>query len=167
MRTLAGAIVLALVAGAAHAAQVTLSSAWMRPGAAGSDARGYIDIATDAPVTLLAVRSPMARRVQVMRVARTDGVDPGKPAKSVSVVPGTPTRLAFKGDYLLLSGLREDAVNGRAVPVVLEFRDRAGKRQTARADLQVRGLLAPKAEAGPRVPDPRVPASAPARTAPP
>jgi len=125
------------------AAEIRLSTPWMRPAAAGSDARAYLDIASDRPVTLVGASSPMARSVEIRVVKETDGVDPGKAVKSLAVVPGTPTRLAYKGNHLLLRGLKKAADNATPVPVVLTFRDAQGRRSTAEANLQVRGIVAP------------------------
>ena len=135
----------ALAAGPATgaAAEIRLSAPWMRPAAAGSDARAYLDIASDRPVTLVGASSPMARSVEIRVVEETDGVDPGKAVKSLAVVPGTPTRLAYKGNHLLLRGLKKAADNATPVPVVLTFRDAQGRRSTAEANLQVRGIVAP------------------------
>jgi copper(I)-binding protein len=145
MRWLASLVVAAAGIAAAMpvAAEVHLTTPWMRPAAAGSDARAYVDIASDEPVTLVGASSPMARNVEIRVVKDTDGVDPGKPVKSLAVVPGTPTRLAYKGNHLLLRGLKTAVANATPVPVVLTFRDAKGRRVTAETKLQVRGIVAP------------------------
>ena len=94
-------------------------------------------------MTLVGASSPLARSVQIRVVQDTDGVDPGKPVKSLPVVPGTPTRLAYKGNHLLLRGVRNAVANATTVPVVLTFRDAKGRRLTAQASIQVRGIVAP------------------------
>jgi copper(I)-binding protein len=139
----AALLVLTMLAAAPAAAEIRLSTPWMRPAAAGSDARAYVDIASDEPVTLVAASSPLARSVEIRVVKETDGVDPGKPVKSLAVVPGTPTRLAYKGNHLLLRQLKQGAVNAAPVPVVLTFRDAKGRRLTAESKLQVRGIVVP------------------------
>ena len=132
-----------IAAASPAAAEIRLATAWMRPAAAGTDARAYVDIASDEPVTLIGASSPMARSVEIRVVQDTDGVDPGKPVKSLPVVPGTPTRLAYKGNHLLLRGLKSAVANATPVPVVLTFRDAKGRRVTAQAKIQVRGIVAP------------------------
>ena len=135
----------ALVAAtAAHAAQIELRTAWMRPAVAGSDAAAYVDIVSDTALTLVGATSPVARRVDIVMVERPDGEDPGRAVRSLPVTAGTPTRLAYKGNHLRLRGLKEDVLNGRPVPVTLAFRDARGRRYRARTDVQVRGLLAPR-----------------------
>ena len=142
LRVAAAVAVAALLCASAHAADIKLSSAWMRPAPAGSNARAYVDIASDTPLTLVGATTPIARKVEIVQVLKFDGTDPGKVVGKLAVEPGTPTRLAYKGSHLRLVGVRRDVTLGAPVPVTLQFRDRAGKRVTAPADLQVRGVAA-------------------------
>lgn len=137
------AIGLFAVGTAALAADIKLTSAWMRPAAAGSDARAYVDIASDAALTLVGATSPVARRVDLVRVTRYDGTDPGKVVTRMAVEAGTPTRLAYKGSHLRLVGVRGALLPGKTVPITLQFRDAAGKRSTAQADVLVHGVALP------------------------
>ena len=143
-RMLGAAFLLTALALPASAAQIELKSAWMRPAAAGSDARAYVDIVSDTPLRLTGASTPLARKVEIVVVQNTDGTDPGKVVKSLPVTPGTPTRLAYKGNHLRLVGVREDLKNGRSLPVTLQFKDPSGKRYNAQADVLVRGLLLPR-----------------------
>jgi len=147
---LAAGALAASLCGPAHAAEIKLSSAWMRPAAAGTDARAYVDIASDTPLSLVGATTPIARKVEIVYLTRYDGTDPGKVVRKLAVEPGTPTRLAYKGSYLHLIGVRRDVALGPPVPVTLQFRDRAGKRVTAQAEVQVRGVAVPM----PDLPDP-------------
>jgi hypothetical protein len=131
----------ALLALPACAADIKLTSAWMRPANAGSDARAYVDILSDTPLRLVGATTPLARKVDLVVVQRTDGTDPGKVVKTLDVAAGTPLRLAYKGSHLRLVGVKKPLVNGTPVPVTLQFRDKAGKRYTAVADVQVHGLV--------------------------
>jgi copper(I)-binding protein len=88
-------------------------------------------------------------------VTNTDGTDAGRIVRSLPVAAGTPTRLAFKGSHLRLIGLRRDVPSGTTVPVTLQFTAKGGKRYTAKADVQVRGISAQQPE------PPPAPASAP------
>jgi copper(I)-binding protein len=126
----------------AGAVEIEPGTAWMRPAAAGSEANAYVDIVSDTPLTLVGAATPLAARVDVMVVQQTDGLDPGKRVESLPVAQGM-TRLAYKGNHLRLVGVREPVANGRTVPVTLRFRDGAGKRHEAVAQVQVRGLLLP------------------------
>ena len=141
---IAAAVLALAAAGAAHAADIHLQTAWMRPVAAGSDGRVYLDIESDAALRLVGASSPLARKVQIIQVQKTDGLDPGKAVRTLPVVAGE-TRLAYKGNHLRLVGVRETLANGTRVPLTLRFRDRAGKRYEASAQVQVRGLVVPHA----------------------
>jgi periplasmic copper chaperone A len=142
-RLVAGAACAFTLAGTALAADIELTSAWMRPAEARSDARAYVDIASDAPLTLVGATSPAARKVELVRVTRYDGSDPGKVVPKMAVAPGKPTRLAYKGSHLRLVGVRADLLPGKTVPITLQFRDAAGKRLTAQADVLVHGVALP------------------------
>jgi len=87
--------------------------------------------------------TPVARKVEIVQVTRLDGTDPGKVVAKMAVEPGAPTRLAYKGSHLRLVKVRRDLALGSPVPVTLQFRDRAGRRVTAQADVQVRGVALP------------------------
>jgi hypothetical protein len=131
----------ALLALPAYAVDIKTTSAWMRPAEAGADASAYVDIVSDTPLRLTGATTPVARKVQLVVVQRTDGTDPGKVVKSLDVAAGTPLRLAYKGSHLRLLGVKKPLVNGTPVPLTLQFRDKAGKRYTAVADVQVHGLV--------------------------
>lgn len=141
---IAAAVLALAAAGAAHAVDIRLQTAWMRPAAAGSNGRVYLDIESDAVLRLVGATSPVARKVEIIQVQKTDGLDPGKAVRALPVVAGE-TRLAYKGDHLRLVGVRETLGNGTLVPVTLRFRDGAGKRYEASAQVQVRGLVVPHA----------------------
>jgi copper(I)-binding protein len=139
-----GATLLLVFALPAWAVDIQLKSAWMRPAAAGDDARAYVDIVSDAPLRLVGATTPAARRVQLVLVTNTDGTDPGKVVKSMPIAAGTPTRLAYKGSHLRLVGVRHDIVpGGPPVAVSLRFTDDKGKRHDAKMDVVVRGLVVP------------------------
>jgi len=134
----------------AHAVDIELKSAWMRPAAAGSDARAYVDITSDTPLRLVGAATPAARSVQLVRVTNLDGSDPGRIVKSLPVEPGAPTRLAYKGSHLRLVALKQNAVPGQPVPLTLQFVDAKGKRHAATTDLTVRGLFMEPAPPAPQ-----------------
>lgn len=129
---------------AAHAAEIVVRHAWMRPAAAGADAaRAYVDIDSDTDVDLVRATTPAAARVEIVRTATI-----GDPATE-RVLPTYPiaarhtARLAYRGDHLRLVDLARDARNGDTVPLVLEFRDAVGRVDAVLVELSVRGLLMP------------------------
>jgi len=148
-RAFAAALLCALAASAA-AADIRLTSMWMRPAEKGSDAKAYVDIASDVPLTLVGATSPVAGKVVLVQLRKYDGTDPGRVVTKIPVEPGAPTRLAYKGSHLRLVGVRQDLLPGAPVPVTLLFRDKAGRRVSAQADIRVHGVALPM----PPPPDP-------------
>jgi copper(I)-binding protein len=131
----------ALFALPAGAVDIKVSSAWMRPAQTGTDASAYVDILSDTPLRLVGATTPLARKVELVAVGRTDGTDPGKVVKAMAVPGGAPLRLAYKGSHLRLVGIRKPLANGAPVPVTLQFVDKTGKRYSAVADIRVHGLV--------------------------
>jgi copper(I)-binding protein len=143
VRSACAAALLCVLAASAAAQDIKLTSMWMRPAEKGSTAKAYVDIASDAPLTLVGATTPLARKVELVKLTKYDGTDPGKVVTRIPVEPGTPTRLAYKGSHLRLVGVRQDLLPGAPVPVTLQFRDKAGKRVSAQADIRVHGVALP------------------------
>jgi hypothetical protein len=141
--TRAFAVLVALLAAAPlAAAEIALSSVWMRPVQAGAkSARAYVDIRSDADLTLVGATTPLAKRVVLVHVKTLDDPASERAVKSFPVTAGTPTRLAYRGDHLRLMDIRRDAVNGEEVPLTLSFTDAKGKRVEAATRIVVRGLM--------------------------
>ena len=129
---------------AASAAEVTLSSVWMRPAVAGAPAaRAYVDIRTDANIDLVGATTPVAKRVDIVQVKTIGDPATEKVVKRFAVPGGTTTRLAYLGDHLRLVGIKRALNNGDPVPIKLEFVDAKGKRFEVATDIVVRGLALP------------------------
>ena len=140
-RVLLAACVLAASA-VASAAPVTLSSAWMRPAPEGAQsARVYVDIKSDANLTLVGASTPIARRVEIVRVKTIGDPSTEKVVKSLAVPTDATTRLAYLGDHLRLVQVNRTVTNGTPVPIKLRFVDARGKRFEVAADVVVRGIL--------------------------
>jgi len=138
------AIGLLAVASFACAAQVTPSSAWMRPAAAGAaGARVYVDIQSDANLDLVGATTPVAKRVDIVHVGTIGDPASEKVVKKFAIPGGTTTRLAYLGDHLRLVGLKRALNNGDPVPIRLRFVDAAGKRIEVPVDVVVRGITLP------------------------
>ena len=127
----------------AHAApQVTLQNAWMRPAPEGAPiARVYVDIGSDANVTLEGASTPIAKKVEIVRVKTIGDPSTEKVVKKLAVPMGTTTRLAYLGDHLRLVQVTQTVTNGSPVPIKLRFVDAKGKRFDVAADVLVRGIL--------------------------
>ena len=140
------AFALALVVSATSAfAEITLINAWMRPAPAGAEAaRAYVDIKSDRTLDLVGARTPIAKRVAIVRVAKVGDESTEKVVKSLAVLGGTTTRLAYLGDHLRLIDVTRNVGNGDPVPLTLVFKDGAGKTVEAATEITVRGLLLPQ-----------------------
>lgn len=167
MRQLAAVLAFACAAAANAAETVALRSAWMRPAPAGTEmARAYVDIASTANVKLVGAATPVAARVQLVRVKQIDDPASEVVVASMDVAAGVPMRLAYRGDHLRLTGIKRDLANGDPVPLTLTFRNAAGKRFKVTTNIVVRGLLRPQqipapsrdAETAPPAPPPGAPA---------
>lgn len=138
-------LVAALCSSVAQAAEIALRNAWMRPAPAGSaSARAYVDIESDVAVELVAVSTPVARMVEIVRTATIGDPSTEKVVTTYPVPAGTTARLAYLGDHLRLVDLVRDAHNGEPVPVTLTFTDVAGQRTEVVASVTVRGILMPQ-----------------------
>jgi len=142
-RVLAAACALAAMSTVAAAApQVALHSAWMRPAPAGVGiARVYVDITSDESVTLVGASTPVARRVEIVRVKTVGEPSTERVVKKLAVPKGTTTRLAYLGDNLRLVDVTQTVSNGSPVPLTLKFIDAKGKRFEVGTDVVVRGIL--------------------------
>jgi copper(I)-binding protein len=127
----------------AHAApQVTLQNAWMRPAPEGAGiARVYVDIKSDANVTLEGASTPIAKKVEIVRVKTIGDPSTETVVAKLAVPFGTTTRLAYLGDHLRLVNVKHTVTNGSPVPLKLRFVDAKGKRFDVAADVLVRGIL--------------------------
>lgn len=128
-------------ASTAQAVTIELKNSWMRPAAAGSIARVYVDIISDTELTLVGAASTNARKAELVKVGKLDGSDEGSIVKSMPVAANEPTRLAYHGSYVRLIEIKKDLPNGAPVSVTLQFRDKTGKRYTATTAVQVRGIV--------------------------
>ncbi|MCC7218360.1 MAG: copper chaperone PCu(A)C [Burkholderiales bacterium] len=147
-RPLFAALAFAALAGAGAAAAadvVALRNAWMRPAAAGApSARAYVDIESAADLTLIEAATPVARRVEFVRVKVVGDPATEETVATMPVAAGKTTRLAFRGDHLRLTEITRDAGNGDPVPLTLTFRDGRGRLVKATTSVTVRGLLLPQ-----------------------
>jgi copper(I)-binding protein len=142
---LSAAIVATAFASGAHAATVTLKSAWMRPAAAGTaSAQAYVDIVSDAALELVEASTPAATTVEVVRVTSTGTASSARVVTTLRIAADAATRLAYLGDYLRLREIRRDLRNGQPVPLILVFKDASGQRIVATTDIVVRGVLLPE-----------------------
>ncbi|MCC9595198.1 MULTISPECIES: copper chaperone PCu(A)C [unclassified Rubrivivax] len=120
LKTLAAtaALVTASAACAAEPPAVRLDDGWARvSGPAETESEAYVAITPDAPLRLVAARSPWAAEVRVLALG---GV--------LRLPAGRTTALAPGGPRLRLDGLRWQVRDGDVIPVSLVFEDGGGRR---------------------------------------
>ena len=131
-----------LAAAAPASAAPEIANAWMRPAAAGAaSADAYADVRTDAPLTLVAVRTPVARSVEIVVHDPKDQANPPRVVERLAM-PAGETRFALKGSVLRFVELASAVAPSQRVPLVFEFVDASGARIVAETKVQVRGLVA-------------------------
>lgn len=143
------AAALALAAAPALAADVALANAWMRPARAGATGSAYVDIRTNAPLKLVAAKSPAAKSVAFVLVTQNlDGTTTERTVAEVDVPGGVETRFAYNGSRIELLGLALDLRPGLTIPLTLEFVETTGAklRQSIEIGVLVRGVMLPPAE---------------------
>jgi copper(I)-binding protein len=137
------ALALALAALPSLAAPL-IQNAWMRPAAAGAaSADAYADIVTPTAVTLVRVRTPVARAVEIVILDPRDPAAAPKTVDRLDLKSGE-TRFALRGSVLRLRDIQSTLTTERPVPLTFEFVDDAGTRSDVEVPVQVRGLLPPK-----------------------
>jgi len=135
----------ALLSSAALGADVQLANGWMRPAAAGqASVDAYVDIRSDTPLTLIAVTTPVARRVDLVAGTMTDNDYKTKVVPVFDVPAGRELRFALRGNVLRLVDIKRSLGNADPVPLRFEFRDANQREVIATTQLQVRGLIAPQ-----------------------
>jgi periplasmic copper chaperone A len=139
---LAAALAFAAAANAAHAADVTLAEAWTRPAAEGQPASPlYVDITSTRALTLVDAKSPLAEGAGL----RTTDIDAAnkptiRPVPKLQVAAGGTTRLAPRGPFIELRGIKRQLMTGDRIPVTLVFRGADGSKVTADTEALVRGI---------------------------
>jgi copper(I)-binding protein len=138
------ALVAALASGVAGATAPRIENAWMRPAAAGAaSADAYADVITPSAVTLLRVRTPMARAVEIVVLDPKDAAAVPRVVDKLPI-PAGETRFALRGSVLRLVDVRSALTPERPVPLTFEFTDYAGEKTIVEAQVQVRGILLPQ-----------------------
>ncbi|HEY1415440.1 MAG TPA: copper chaperone PCu(A)C [Caulobacteraceae bacterium] len=103
--------------------QITVSSAWTRPAAAGMNAAGYMTIANHghSPDRLTSAASPIAARVTLHQSRMVGAVSVMRPVEGIDVTSRGQISLAPGGVHLMLEGLKRPLQPGDRAPVTLLF----------------------------------------------
>lgn len=133
------AVALALAAAPAQAAGPTISQAWSRPAAAGTNGVGFLTVTnTGAADTLVGAESPAARKIEIHRSSMKGGVMSMQRETAIPLPAGAAVTFAPGGRHLMLIGLTRALKAGDKAPVTLIF-SRAGR---VKAELTV-GITGP------------------------
>lgn len=110
---------------AAAPAPVEVLRPWSRPAVAGGTAVGYLTLVNrgGAPIALVKVQSPLARKAEIHRSSMTGGVMRMTPQPSVEVPAGGTVRFAPGGYHLMFVGLSKPLAPGDRLPATLSFSD--------------------------------------------
>lgn len=90
---------------------------------------------------LLSASTPVAEKAELHTHLMDNGVMKMRPVNAIEVSPGSPTTLAPGGLHVMLTGLKQPLVKGKAFPLTLVF-EKAGP-TTVQVDVQGAGETAP------------------------
>ena len=131
-RAIGGMVILAALIGllggcsatpAAPSGAVTVSDAWVRPAAVGSQTAAYVTITNSGPAdTLLAVRCTIAASTMLHRTATdASGMTGMSMLDEVPVPAGASVRLEPGGMHVMMTGLTKALEAGGSVELQLTF----------------------------------------------
>lgn len=100
-----------------------VSGAWSRPAAAGTTGAGFMTLTNPGKTAdaLVAVESPLARKVEMHRSVMRAGVSSMQKLERVDLPPGARVTFAPGGNHLMLLGLTRALKTGETAPATLVF----------------------------------------------
>ncbi len=114
--------------GLAKVGNIKIEQAWARatPGKVPNGA-AYLTLSAEGEETdrLIAVASPVAKRVELHTHLMEEGVMKMRRIKAIEVAPGSPSVLKPGGHHVMLMGLQAPLKQGEKFPLTLTF-ERAG-----------------------------------------
>lgn len=143
MNRLAFTCLLPLAWAGAVMADTRVSDAWVRAAVPGQPATGaFMTLTADTDSRLLAVRSPLARQVQIHQMRMEGDVMSMGEVKAVPLPARQPVSLDPQGYHIMLMGLNGAVNAGDQVALTLTVEDNQGVRQTLEIKAPVRPLNA-------------------------
>jgi len=138
-QVIAAALVCMGLASAAPAAEpLTISNAWVRSPAPGQKVAGaYMELVSDATVTLVGASSPAAARVELHSMTLEAGVMKMRPVENIALPPGKTVKLEPGGLHIMLLELKRPLKEGDKVPLALSIRH-AGTATQVKVEATVR-----------------------------
>jgi copper(I)-binding protein len=139
-----------LCCGAAQAqAQVTVQDAWVRGTVPAQEVTGaFLSVTTPTAARLVAVRTPVAGRVEIHEMAHEDGVMKMRALPTGLPLPaGQAVELKPGGYHLMLMELKQPVKAGEPVPLTLVVEGEGGRREevAVKAEVKALGAQAPSA----------------------
>jgi periplasmic copper chaperone A len=130
-----------VVASAARAqASISVENAWARATVPGQKvAAVYLDIRSDEPARLIAVKSPAASSAEIHSMSNDSGVMRMRRLQRLDLPAGQTVRLAPNGNHIMLLDIKQPLQPGARVPLVLIV-EQKGKRKWIQLQAEVRPL---------------------------
>ena len=116
-----------LLAHTENAGDITLTHPWSRPAAQGQNGVIYLGISNSGADEdrLIAVSTPLAKKVELHRSTMEDGIHRMEKVESIAVPPGGAVELAPGGYHVMLVGLKFMLMAEETIPVTFTF-ERSG-----------------------------------------
>ena len=124
-------LAVAVLAGAAAHAQVTVDKPWVRTTVARqTTTAAYFTVTSAQGGKLVDASSPVAASAEVHEMKMAGDLMKMRPVDAVPLPAGKPVAFQPNGYHLMLMGLKAPLKTGDAVPIKLVVEDAKGKRQT-------------------------------------
>lgn len=137
------ALVAAMLAAPACAADLEVSNPWIRGTVAGQKATGaFMDLNSRSGATLVGAASPVAGVVEVHEMSMDGGVMKMRAIPKLEVPAGKAVALKPGGYHVMLMDLKKPLTKGDMVPVSLKLLGKDGKTETVEIKAEVRDLTA-------------------------
>ena len=139
-------ILLSCLLAASHAAAaLSVTHAWVRATVPGqSVAAAYLRLRSDKPVTVVDVRTSVARHAEVHEMTMQAGVMKMRRIDRLAVPAGQPLDLKPGGYHLMLIDVTHPLKDGERVPLTVVVEGSDGKREEARVEAEVRSAAPEK-----------------------
>jgi copper(I)-binding protein len=122
-------------------AQVTVRDPWVRATVPQQTATGaFMQLQSAQDASLVEVRSPVARVVELHEMAMEQGVMKMRAVQRIEIPAGKGIELKPGGYHVMMMGLKQQMKEGETVPITLVVEGKDGKRQTIEVKAPVQPL---------------------------
>ncbi len=138
-RQFAGLLLAAMFVASAAADGVKAEHVWVRATPPGQKVAGaFMELTSDAPVSLVGGESPAADHVELHTMAMKDGVMIMRRVPEIKLPKGQTVQLKPGGLHVMLIGIKAQLKEGETVPITLRTRDDQGRAGSLQVSAQVR-----------------------------